>query len=154
VRDLRSGNIGLVHFVRWFSVWVFNGLLRRVGGRTYPNVRGHLVKTPTAELNLRPGEMVRVKPKADILKTLDGRSCNRGLSFDVEMVRYCGERLKVLARAERIVDEKSGRLITLPRDCIVLEGATCRGDLSTGRIFCQRNIYAFWREIWLERADP
>ncbi|MGE3845170.1 MAG: hypothetical protein AB7I50_26725 [Vicinamibacterales bacterium] len=153
LRDIRSGNISVGHFVVWFSVLLFNAVQRRLGGRTYPDVKGRLVQTPTAALHLRPGEIVRVKPKEEIVKTLDARSCNRGLSFDVEMVRYCGTMLRVVARADRIVDEKTGRLIRLPSDCIVLEGATCRGNLSTGRIFCQRNIYAFWREIWLERVD-
>ena len=47
-------------------------------------------------------------------------------------------------------------MIFLPKDCIVLEGATCLGHLSVtpNRLFCPRSIYAFWREIWLERVDP
>jgi len=72
------------------------------------------------------------------------------------MVRYCGRTFRVLARAERIINENTGAMIALPNDCIVLEGATCVGDLSVTppRLFCPRSIYPFWREIWLERVAP
>src|SRR5436309_2501041 len=50
---------------------------------------GVVGRTPTAHLDLQPGELVRVKSKEDILATLDENLLNRGMGFDEEMSRYC-----------------------------------------------------------------
>ena len=150
-------NIRVRDLIRGVVLGFFNTLQRRRGGTTHPYVaKGTLVSTPSAALDLRPGETVRVRPLHEIEATLNRRRRNRGLSFDIEMVRYCGRTFRVLARAERIINENTGAMIALPNDCIVLEGATCVGDLSVTppRLFCPRSIYPFWREIWLERVAP
>ena len=77
---------------------------------------------------------------------------NRGLSFDREMLPYCGRTLRVKDRVERLIDETTGRMLKIPKDCIILEGAVCSGECSTGRWFCPREIYPFWREAWLRRV--
>ena len=59
----------------------------------------------------------------------------------------------MLRRVSQIVDEKSGRMLKMPADCIILDGVVCIGDISTKRLFCQRAIYPYWREIWLRRVD-
>lgn len=38
--------------------------------------------------------------------------------------------------------------------CIILEGVVCQGRYSDCRMFCPREIFSYWREIWLERVDP
>ncbi len=153
-RDLRSGNVRFRDLFRGVALGVFNTIERRRGGTTRPYIKGTLTRTPAATLGLRPGEIVRVKPLVEIRKTLDSRRRNRGLKFDMEMVRYCGRTFRVLARVEQIIDDRTGRMISLPNDCIILEGATCVGDMSVtpNRLFCPRSIYPFWREIWLERV--
>jgi hypothetical protein len=154
VRDLRSGNVDTVEFLWTIAIAAFNAIQRRRRGRTYPFVPlPVLKKTPSAALNLQKGELVRVKSKEEIVATLDTRGKNRGLWFDVEMVGYCGKQYKVARRVEKIIDENTGAMLHLPNDCIVLEGVTCRGMLSTGRLFCPRNISPYWREIWLERVN-
>ena len=119
VGDVR--NWGLAKIVRGLVIELFNlwqsfssGACPRLpliaGGRPYPFVSGKLEKgeTPTAKLDLRPGELVRVKSKEEIEATLDHSNHNRGLSFDGEMVRYCGRTARVRARVNRIVDEHTG----------------------------------------------
>lgn len=106
--------------------------------------------TPFETLNLQPGELVRVKSKEEIVKTLDTHNANRGMSFDGEMVRYCGREARVLRRVEQIIDEKSGRMLHLKTPCVVLESVTCTGRYHRQ---CPRAIYPYWREIWLERVD-
>jgi hypothetical protein len=118
----------------------------------YPHIRGKMKKTPSAVLNLQPGDVVQVKSKQQILETLDANNKNRGLLFDVEMLPYCGKSFRVLRRVERIVNEKTGRMIRMPNDCLILEGVTCGGCLSSNRLFCPRSIYPYWREIWLKRV--
>ncbi len=92
---------------------------------------------------------LEVKSKEEILATVDTRLRNKGLSFDREMVKYCGGRYRVLQRVEQIIDEKTGGMMHLPKDCIILDGVICVGDLHQ---FCPRSIYPYWREIWLRRV--
>jgi hypothetical protein len=161
LQDVRSGNAGALATIRTVCVGLFNeyqGLSRRFmprrlrirDGRRYPFIEGNLNRTPVENLNLQPGELVRVKSKEEIVKTLDMHNANRGMSFDGEMVRYCGREARVLRRVEQIIDEKSGRMLHFKTPCVVLESVTCTGAYHRQ---CPRAIYAYWREIWLERVD-
>jgi len=69
------------------------------------------------------------------------------------MLPYCGRTLRVKDTVERIIDDKTGRLLKLPKDCLILEGAVCSGDRTAGCWFCPREIYSFWREAWVERVE-
>ncbi len=168
--DLVSGNVTIGQFTAGIFRMSYNALLRWMRGVTggyrvaqiittltngkgqlFP-IAGPLSKTPSEQLQLQPGEYVQVRSKEEILRTLDARGRNRGLSFDVEMLPYCGRTCRVLKRVERILDERTGRMRTLPNDCVILEGVVCSGHLSHGRLFCPRSIYPYWREIWLRRV--
>ena len=109
--------------------------------------------TPEGPLNLKSGEIVRVKPHAEILKTLTASSKNRGLWWDAEMVPYCGGTYRVLKRITRIIDEKTGEMQEMKSPCIILDNVICQSRYSACRMFCPRSIYQYWREIWLERVD-
>jgi predicted DNA-binding antitoxin AbrB/MazE fold protein len=123
--------------------------LRIRGGKRFPLIEGELTKTPLERLDLRPGERVRVKSREEIVRTLDRSNRNRGMTFDAEMLRYCGRQATVLQRVERIIDDKTGRMTRLRNPCIVLEGVVCTADYHR---LCPRGIYPYWREIWLERV--
>ena len=104
-------------------------------------------------LDLKPGELVCVKSREAIVATLNQQNRNRGMWFDIEQVPYCGGTYRVLARVERIINEKTGKMMRFQNDCIILDGVTCGGNLSRDRLFCPRSIYPYWREIWLERVE-
>lgn len=161
-RDVR--NWGVLKLLRGWLVDVFNTFQRvnrkflpRLtlfrGGLYYPFVAGELVKgqTPSARLDLKPGDWVRIKSKDEILKTLDHSNRNRGLTFDVEMVPYCGRTARVFARVERLVDEHTGKMVDIKSDCIILGGVVCKADFHRS---CTRSTYPYWREIWLEKIIP
>src|SRR5262249_35546605 len=74
---------------------------------------------------------------------------NRGMTFDVEMLPYCGKQFRVLRRVEQILDEKTGQLVRLPNPSILLNDVVCTARYHR---FCPRGTYAFWREIWLRRV--
>lgn len=153
-RDWRCGNVGPGMMLRAMLIAWWNMLMRWRGRPTYPYLRGRATgKTPADKLDLQPGEWVEVKSPEEIMATINERQRNRGLWFDVEQLRYCGKRFRVLRRVSQIVDEKSGRMLKMPADCIILDGVVCIGDISTKRLFCQRAIYPYWREIWLRRVD-
>jgi hypothetical protein len=161
VTDVASGNItlrslaiGLVFLAankyqdltrdrlpRWLLIY---------GGRRVPSVLGTLERTPKRELGLQPGERVRVKSQKEIRATLDQLGRNRGLQFDAELLEFCDREATVARRISRLIDEKSGEMIQLPNECIMLDGFLCAGRYHR---FCQRGSIPFWREIWLERVS-
>jgi hypothetical protein len=171
--DLVSGNVGLVRMVcgfiymTYYSLvnagiglgsplrWLYDGFQRVRGGVPYPRRQGRISEgkpTPITNLNLQPGEWVRIKSYNEILATLDINNKNRGLYFDAEMAPYCGRSFRVVRCVKRILDEKTGRIMEFKNPCVILEGAVCEARYSNCRMFCPRSIYAYWREIWLERV--
>ena len=160
-QDVRSGNVGLLAVLRALLVGLFNRLqglstrvlprrLRFCDGLRWGFVKGSLTKTPTGHTDLQPGELVRIKPKAEIMATLTKDLRNRGLGFEEEMARHCGREARVLRRVDRCIEESTGRLLHMKNPCIVLEDIVCEGAYNAN---CPRSIYAFWREIWLERVE-
>jgi len=154
LRDFTSGNVKLLDFVRFGIPAALNAFTLYWRGRRYPHLCGRAVdKTPSRQLNLQPGDLVHVRSKDEIMETLNSQQRNRGLYFDVEMTPYCENgSFKVLKRVEKIVDEKTGRMLKIPNACLILDGVTCSSHRSSYRMFCPRAIYPYWREIWLERA--
>jgi hypothetical protein len=163
IRDVRSGNVGAWAMLVCLVIGIFNKaqdvtrgrLPKRLmirGGRRFPFIEGRLHKTPAATLELRPGELVRIKSKEEIIRTLDVDNRNRGISFDPEMLMYCGREARVRQRVQKIIDEKTGHMIHLKNPCIMLEDVVCTAKYHR---YCPRAIYPYWREIWLERvAQP
>jgi hypothetical protein len=148
--SLVNAGIGLGRPLR--SLYDLFQRLRR--GIPYPRKQGRApagVKTPAADLNLQPGDLVRVKSYDAILATLDSNNKNRGLVFDAEMVPYCGRSFRVFRRVTRILEEKTGKMSEFKTPCIILEGVVCEARYSECRLFCPRSIYSYWREIWLEK---
>jgi hypothetical protein len=135
----------------------FYNLLQRLrGGAPFPDLRGKVPlgsPTPALVLDLRPGELVRVKSYHEILETLDVSSRNRGMHFSKEMVPYCGKEFRVHARVDRLVDEKTGRLLTMKTPGIILDGVICAALYQKNLLFCPRATYPYWREIWLDRVN-
>ncbi|GAA4225304.1 hypothetical protein FHR32_003368 [Streptosporangium album] len=162
VMDVRTGNAGMFFTLRAFLVGLFNRFqdrsgrvlprwLRIKGGLRWGFVKGRLVgATPSVTLDLRPGELVRIKSKEEIVKTLNQDLLNRGMGFEEEMSRYCGQTARVLSRVDRCIDEKTGRMLQMKSPCIVLEGVVCAGAYT---VSCPREFIPFWREIWLERVE-
>jgi hypothetical protein len=161
VQDVISGNAPVRQVVRGLAIHLFNKfqwvnrrfmprLLLINGGRSHPRVEGRLHgRTPKEVLDLQPGELVEVKAREEIFATLDQTGHNRGLRFDIEMLRYCGKRARVQRRVNRLIDEKTGKMVHIKGDCIVLDGFICAADFHQS---CPRGIEEFWREIWLKRV--
>ena len=70
----------------------------------------------TGDLDLQPGEWVRVKSKEEIQALLTEEGTNRGLWFDREMMAFCGQVFRVRGRVNRIIDEPTGKVIELNSD--------------------------------------
>jgi hypothetical protein len=135
--------------------WIYDRLQALRGGIPYPRKTGTLPPgrpAPVSNLNLQPGDLVRVKPYRDILATLTSTNKNRGLFFDAEQVPYCGGEYRVKSRLTNFIDEKTGRMQSLKTPAVILENVWCQSRYSTCRVFCPRSIYSWWREAWLENS--
>ena len=167
VRDVRSGNVtfgAMMKSLVWWGlrrareslrgyeahVWLFNTLNHMRGGMQLYNLAGDRAKTPREKLDLVPGELVQIKTVDEIKATLDASQKNRGLYFDQEMLPFCTQTLRVRGRVNQIIEEGTGKMMNIPGDCILLEGAACTGKY---HMSCPRAILPYWREIWLRRAD-
>ena len=149
---------GTLSFSRRFggpARWIYDRFQALWGGLPYPRHRGTLPvgePGPLCTLNLQPGELVRVKPYEEILATISRDMRNRGMSFDGEMMPYCGRTYRVRSRVERFVDEKTGKMKTLRTPAVILDNVFCRARYSYHRMYCPRSIFSWWREVWLERV--
>jgi hypothetical protein len=177
LEDYQSGNVGLWQIISGASYFLYYALSRAGiglgrpmrwfydkfyplwGGAPFPRKTGTIPEgkpTPVAVLNLQPGELVRIKTHDEILQTLNTGSRNRGLYWDAEEVPHCGSTHRVLRRVDKIINERTGKMQAMKTPCVILDSVVCESRYSECRLFCPRSIYAYWREIWLERvrADP
>ncbi|WP_271601003.1 hypothetical protein [Bradyrhizobium sp. CCBAU 45384] len=153
-RELRNGNFGMLRFFGLLTRGFVMEIARRIGLLRALPLRGQGNRAkPAKPLDLQPGDLVQVRFPAEIAATLDERGLNLGLSFDREMLPYCGRKFRIRDRVRRIVDDKTGRMLKIPKDSLILEGAICSGERTPGNWFCPRQIYPFWREAWLRRVE-
>ncbi len=100
---------------------------------------------------LAHGQVVEVRPAAEILATLDADFTCEGLPFMPEMLKYCGRRMTVHRRANKTCVEGHG--LRAMRNTVLLVDSYCDGAAHDG---CQKHCLIFWKEAWLapvERAD-
>jgi len=119
---------------------------RFLATRGISHSRPERVKPPYEEaLKLQPGELVRVRSEKEILASLDRCKQNKGLAWMPIMSQYCGKKLRVYKRVDKIVLESTGEIRKL-KNTVLLEGGICEGIYG-----CDRSCFHFWREAWLER---
>ena len=172
--DIASGNVSLGKMARSFlyfayvgatmarrprlgrpARWFYDRVQSLWGGIPFPRRRGDLdtdKDAPIADLKLQPGDLVRVRPHKEILATIDKQTNNRGMGFDAEMVPYCGKTFRVRTRVEKFIDERTGYIRRMKTPAVILDGVYCQSRYSENRLFCPRAIFAWWREVWLERV--
>jgi hypothetical protein len=172
VEDYTSGNASLAKLARGFiylgyfygtlaksvkfggpARWIYDRFQTLWGGLPWPRHRGTLPageQAPRADLNLQPGDFVRIKSYEEILNTLDAGNKNRGLHFDGEMMPFCGGTYRVRSRVERFINEQTGYMTRLKTPAVMLDGVICQARYSCHRMFCPRSIFSWWREVWLE----
>lgn len=98
---------------------------------------------------MRAGDLVEVRSKDEILRTLDKQGRLDGMPFMPQMFQYCGKRFKVYKRAHKTCDTTSiytGRRLS---DGIHLN-LRCDGQAYNG---CQAACLIFWKERWLKLVN-
>jgi hypothetical protein len=155
LREIRSRDLSVSAVARLFALWVWQRVRRAAAGDQW--LRGPHKRTPSESLDLKPGEVVRVKSRARIVETLDQKRRNRGMGICYEVMRCCGGEAEVRYRVDRIIDERTGlmreisdtvALQNMRHDRTIGEECLCFDQLGD----CPRGELMYWREIWLERV--
>lgn len=97
--------------------------------------------------NLCAGDVVEVKSAEDILATLDADGTCESLPFMPEMLRFCGQRLRVFRRATKVCDTIDKTGFRRMRRTVLLDGSRCDGADHGG---CQAGCMILWKEQWLK----
>ncbi len=147
---LRAGNFGPLEMVQSIGIWSFWRIRRMFLG---VHARGSSGSASIESLNLQPGEWVEVKSLPGIIETLNEHGFNRGLAFTPDMRRWCGRRLRVRDRLDRLISDRTGQMRKF-RNTVTLEGSTCGcAYIGFGMNDCSRCELTYWRESWLRRLD-
>lgn len=150
LNGFQYGNYDAVSMMRNLVTYAFWYTRRRLFG---PYARGPNSKSGE-RLNLQPGEWVEVKPMSEIIPTLDDHAHNRGLYFAPDMRLFCGRKLRVKSRLDKMIADSTGEMKRL-RNTVLLEGSTCGcAYQGLGTADCSRHELTYWRECWLRRTSP
>ena len=173
IRDVTSGNhtawhmcklllaAGYRHFVGFGpgyrpKVAFYNWFQRLRGGEPFPVVPSRIEpggKTPAEILDLKPGEWIEVRAPEEIGETITHDGFNRGMRYDMEMLKYSGKKYRVEMRVDRLINEQTGKMLVMKSPCIQLVNVYCRAECTEGRLGCPRASNTYWREIWLKRTE-
>lgn len=172
VRDVTSGNHSAWHICK---LLLLAGYRKLVGlgvgyralvalydkfqamrhGDPFPAIDGRLAdgaSTPVDAQDLQPGEWVEVKSRDEIAATITRSGFNRGMRYDLEMLKYSGKRYRVQMRVHKLINEKNGKMSFAKTPLIQLEDVYCRAECTPARLGCPRASNTYWREIWLKRC--
>jgi hypothetical protein len=148
LRDLVTGNVSIREFLSGMFIGAFNKIQHFRSESEFQSLSGINGKTPQANLNLSPGDLVQIKSRSEIRQTLSRRGKNCGLSFRPDMISYCEGQYRVLRRVKKIIRPDTGKMICLGENCVILDGVVCTGIMKR---FCPRKVYTYWRDIWLTK---
>ncbi|MGQ0762658.1 MAG: hypothetical protein ACT4OT_11700 [Acidobacteriota bacterium] len=149
-RDLLHNRTPLRRWLKSLAIAFYNKLAHVSGRKSWRFVAGPGTYNGTrSNLNLQPGDVVRVKTLDEIRQTLDLEGKHQHLLFAPSMAAFCGSEMRVQKRVERITLEGSRRQRQV-KDTVLLEGATCDGVCHR---LCPRQSLLFWRECWLEKVN-
>lgn len=151
IGPLVAGNVSFKAFSVALSTRVFNAFQEWRGGIAYPAMPGHGGDKSMRGDPLKPGDRIRVRRCDEIARSLDRNSKNRGLWFDRDMAKFCGQSFQVRGRVHQIIDITTHTMIPMKSPCIMLETVHFTGEFQG---FGEQHDYLYWREAWLERIAP
>jgi hypothetical protein len=173
VRDVTTGNHSAWHMCKLLVfagysqlvglgigyralIWFYDRFQRIRGGEPFPVSVGDIPEgkpTPAENLDLQVGEEVEVKSREEIMATITRHGFNRGMRYDMEMLKYSGGRYRVEMRVDKLINEQTGKMMQMKTPCIQLADVYCRAECTAKRLGCPRASNTYWREIWLRRVS-
>jgi hypothetical protein len=97
-----------------------------------------------------PGDFVEIRPLDEIMQTLDDNCTLEGVPFMPEMAAFCGKRVRVLRRVDKLNDWIHGTGLKRMHGLVLLADLRCDGSAHGN---CQSNCHLRWREEWLRPGD-
>jgi len=146
--DLSRNRMPLGQWLKSVMIAVYNKVAYIGKFHGWGHIAGPGQRNGQQPLGLKAGDLVRVKPLAEITQTLDGEGKHKQLLFAPAQADFCGQVMRVRNRVDKIILEGTQKQREL-KDTVVLEGATCDGICHR---MCPRQSLLFWRECWLERV--
>jgi hypothetical protein len=146
IRDVRNRELSIPRFALILLRVAINIVRKAFGLGELGRLQGPGTETSKGTLDLKPGELVEVRPLSEIRETLDAEGKNKGLTFEPEMTIYKGP-YEVDRRIDRIILEPTGEMRKLTHT-VMLKGVNCQGLCARN---CPRANPIYWREIWLRR---
>jgi hypothetical protein len=148
--DFLHNRVSIRQWLKGLFIALYNKSAHVTGRPSWRFVAGPGTYNGTrSDLNLQPGDLVRVKSLERIRETLDADGKHQHLLFAPSMTEFCGSVMRVQKRVERIVLEGSSRQRAI-KNTVLLDGATCDGVCHR---LCPRQSLLFWRECWLEKVN-
>jgi len=98
------------------------------------------------------GDVVRVRSKENISKTLDTIDKLDGCLFMEQMWEYCDSKFKVIKVVNNFFDEHKYKMFKTLSPLYILDGLICDGNVDTFDHRCDHSCYFLWHEKWLEKA--
>ena len=148
---LVSGNVAPAAFVLGWLTYLFNLVQHRRQGISFPEFEAQARDRAAAhpeETRLQAGDPVVVRSAADIRATLDDQLMHRGMWFEPDMVKHCGNRYRVQAEIGKIIDIVTGEIRTMKTPAYVLRDVHFSGER---QLFNAQHEPLFWRAVWLQR---
>jgi hypothetical protein len=99
---------------------------------------------------MRAGDIVEVKTKEEILKTLDENGMLDSMPFMPEMFQFCGKQFEVYKRADKTCDTIYKTGARRLHDSVHLKEIRCDGSAHGG---CEASCLMFWKEAWLKKVN-
>lgn len=103
------------------------------------------------KVQLRPGDMVKVRCEDEIRSMLDDHEKYKGCLFIDEMFEHCDKFYTVFKNIEYFFDEARQKMCRC-KDTVILEGAVCSGRQRLYSVSCDRNCFFFWHQDWLKKS--
>lgn len=148
-REIRDGELSYPDFIRIVARVVTNRIRSVLRMPLLDVLIGPNPRNSKGRLNLIEGEWVEVLSEPEILKTVDPRGRNAGLSFEPDMRHYIGKRFRVKKKITKIIREETGEMVNIS-NTVALEGNYCKGICAKN---CPRANPHYWREAWLKRVE-
>jgi hypothetical protein len=148
LRPLLSGNVRLWAYVLVLLTRLFNTIQSLRGGVGFPSMPDRTegsFPAPLPQQGLTVGQSVVVQDRAHISQTLTN-SRSRGLWYDHDMVRFCGNGSVVQQRVDHLIHEATGKMVKMKTTSWILRDMTATGEFHR---LCPQNEHIHWREAWL-----
>jgi hypothetical protein len=118
--------------------------------RSGPAAKERIIPEPIQDI--REGEVVRVRSREQIEKSLDVNGALKGCAIVEPMFAYCGQEVAIAKVVEKFFDEKEWRMRRC-KNLVTLKDIHCDGSGHPDTMGCDRGCYFFWRTEWLERIQ-